>query len=160
MSRGVAGDRNKYFPKSSDISLNGKLFRQLRQFSAASFRRKRTKTWPFCLPLSPYSLQSSLERRRSQKSCQKSCQSRTVTVLIIFEFGNLHFSGLQQGLIRHVKVFGFGPKMAIIFGSCPHIPDSLFRNGQNFWDSIYDLIMQICWRKNHWLQKYFANLIF
>ena len=53
ISLGVAGDRKRYLPNSSDISLNGKLFKQLRQFSAASFFLNRTNTWPFCLPRAP-----------------------------------------------------------------------------------------------------------
>ena len=44
ISLGVAGERNKYLPNSSDISDNGKLFRQFRQFSAASFFLNLTNT--------------------------------------------------------------------------------------------------------------------
>ena len=44
ISLGVAGERKRYRPNSSDISDNGKLLRQLRQFSAASFFLNLTKT--------------------------------------------------------------------------------------------------------------------
>jgi hypothetical protein len=67
MSRGVAGERKRYRPKSSLISLRGKLFRQFRQFSAASFFLNLTKTWPFCFPKAPLTLTTS---PNFEKSCR------------------------------------------------------------------------------------------
>ncbi len=44
LSLGVAGERKRYRPNSSDISDNGQLLRQFRQFSAASFFLNLTNT--------------------------------------------------------------------------------------------------------------------